>query len=73
METNKIELLEKTLELKLKKFIQKNSKKSIREIIDQFIATYPEYKKDPDKVYILTAQMIMVFISWPAIRSLPIM
>ena len=58
METHKIELWEKTLELKLKKFIKKDSKKSIREIIDQFIATYPEYKKYPDKVYILTAQMI---------------
>ena len=58
METHKIELWENTLEIRLKKFIKKSSNKSIREIIDQFIEKYPEYKKDPGKVYPLAAQMI---------------
>jgi hypothetical protein len=58
METHKLELWEATLEQRLKLFISKNSKISIREMIDKFIEKYPEYKKDPGKVYQLAAQMI---------------
>ena len=58
METHKKELWEKTLELRLKKFILKNSKNSIRDIIDNFIEKYPEYKKYPGRIYPQAAQMI---------------
>jgi hypothetical protein len=58
METHKKELWEKTLELKLKKYISKNRELSIREIIDNFVEIYSEYKKDPDKIYPLAAKYI---------------
>ena len=58
METHKKEIWEKTLELKLKKFISKNSDTPIKQIIDNFIEKNPEYKSDPDKVYPLAAHFI---------------
>ena len=58
METHKKELWEKTLELRLKKYILKNSNYSMKEIMDNFMEKFPEYKKDPGRVYPLAAQMI---------------
>ena len=46
------------LELKLKKFISKNQKYSMKEIIENFIEKFPEYKKNPGRIYSLAAQMI---------------
>ncbi len=58
METHKKELWEKTLELRLKKYVLKNSNYSMKEIMDNFMEKFPEYKKDPGRVYPLAAQMI---------------
>jgi hypothetical protein len=58
METHKKELWEKTLEIRLKKYITKNINLPIREIIDNFVEKFPEYKKDPGRVYPLAAKMI---------------
>jgi hypothetical protein len=58
METHKKELWEKTLELRLKKYVIKNSNYSIRDIMDNFMEKFPEYRKDPGRVYPLAAQMI---------------
>ena len=58
METHKKELWEKTLELRLKKYVLKNSNYSMKEIMDNFMEKFPEYNKDPGRVYPLAAQMI---------------
>ena len=58
METHKEELWEKTLDTRLKIFIKKRIHYNIREIIEKFVKKYPEYKKNPAKVYPLAAQMI---------------
>ena len=58
METHKKELWEKTLELRLKKYVLKNSNYSMKEIMDNFMEKFPEYRKDPGRVYPLAAQMI---------------
>lgn len=58
METHKNELWEKTLEIRLKKYVLKNSNYSMREIFDNFVDKFPEYKKDPGRVYPLVAKMI---------------
>ncbi|MEE8565635.1 MAG: hypothetical protein V3S79_04510 [Candidatus Thermoplasmatota archaeon] len=58
METHKKELWEKTLELRLKKYVLKDSNYSMKEIMDNFMEKFPEYKKDPGRVYPLAAQMI---------------
>jgi hypothetical protein len=55
MQTHKQELWEKTLRTRLKRYIQKNKDASLRELIEGFVKKYPEYKKDPGKVYQLTA------------------
>ena len=57
METHKQELWEKTLEIRLKKFISKNPKNSMREVIDKFVEKFPEYKKYPGRIYSLSAQI----------------
>jgi hypothetical protein len=57
METHKIELWEKTLEMRLKKFISNNPQKSMREIVDKFVEKFPEYKNDPGRIYSLAAQI----------------
>lgn len=58
METHKQELWEKTLRTRLKIHLKKSKKKSLRDIIDAFLKRYPEYQKDPEKVYQLTAMYI---------------
>ena len=58
MATHKEEMWEGTLDTRLKLFIEKNNSHNIRTLIENFIDKYPEYKKDPGKVYPLAAQMI---------------
>jgi hypothetical protein len=58
METHKKELWEKTLNLRLKKFISKNPKKPVRNIIDNFVEKFPEYRKDPGRIYPIAASII---------------
>ncbi len=58
MATHKEEMWERTLDTRLKLFIEKNNSHNIRTLIENFIDKYPEYKKDPGKVYPLAAQMI---------------
>jgi len=58
METHKQELWEKTLRKRMKIYLKNTKKTSIREIVDAFIKKYPNYKKDPEKVYQLVAQLI---------------
>lgn len=58
METHKRELWEKTLRTRLNRFVQKTNKKTIREIIDAFMKQFPEYKKNPERVYEMTACII---------------
>lgn len=55
METHKKELWEKTLRTRLKRHITKTKKKALRDIIDSFVKKFPEYQKDPAKVYQLAA------------------
>jgi hypothetical protein len=58
METHKRELWEKTLRTRLQRLLKKNEQKTIREILDIFVRKYPEYRKDPERVYEIAAQMI---------------
>lgn len=58
METHNEELWEKTLENRFKKFIKKSDKIQIKDLIEKFIKKYPEYKKDPGKIYPLFADYI---------------
>ena len=55
METHKRELWEKTLRTRLKRHINKTKKTALRDIIDSFMKKFPEYQKDPEKVYQLAA------------------
>ena len=58
METHKRELWEKTLYNRLEKFIYKKKKDNIKEIIREFIDKFPEYKKDPERVYRIAVQFM---------------
>jgi len=58
MHTHKQELWEKTLRTRLKRFLSKTDKESLREIIDAFLKQFPEYRKDPEQVYQLTVHYI---------------
>jgi hypothetical protein len=58
METHKRELWEKTLKTRLKLFLEKTDERALRNIIERFLTKYPEYRKDPEKVYQLTALYI---------------
>ena len=58
METHKRELWEKTLYNRLEKFIHKKKKDNIKEIIKEFVDKFPEYKKDPDRVYRIAVQFM---------------
>ena len=58
METHRRELWEKTLKTRLKLFLEKTDEKALREIIEKFLKKYPEYRKDPEKVYQLSALYI---------------
>jgi len=55
MDTHKQELWEKTLRTRLKRYMKKSKKVAIRDIIENFLKKYPEYRRDPAKVYQLTA------------------
>ena len=58
MHTHKQELWEKTLRTRLKRFLVKTDKESLRDIIDAFLKKFPEYRKDPAKVYQLIVNYI---------------
>jgi hypothetical protein len=58
MDTHKRELWEKTLHTRLKRFLKQTDKEIIRDIIESFMQKYPEYRKDPGRVYEITAQLI---------------
>ena len=58
MATHKEEMWERTLDTRLKLFIEKNDSRNIRVLIKNFVDKYPEYKDNPGKVYPLAAQMI---------------
>ncbi len=58
METHKHELWEKTLKTRLNRFVKKSEKKTIRDIIDGFMKQFPEYKKNPERVYEMAARII---------------
>ena len=54
MQTHKKELWEKTLRTRLKRYMDRSSEKQLRPIIKGFLEKFPEYRKDPEKVYQLT-------------------
>lgn len=58
METHKKELWEKTLRTRLSRYLEQTDKKTIREIIDEFMKRFPEYRKNPERVYEITAWQI---------------
>jgi len=58
MDTHKRELWEKTLRTRLKRFMKKTKKDTIKDIIELFMQKYPEYRKDPERVYEITAHLI---------------
>jgi len=58
METHKKELWEKTLRTRLKRFLKQTDKTTIRDIIDEFMKRYPEYRKNPERVYDIAAHQI---------------
>ena len=58
METHKKELWEKTLRIRLNRLLKQTDKKTIREIIELFMKKYPEYRKDPERVYEIAAHQI---------------
>ena len=58
METHKKELWEKTLRERLKRVLEHTDKKAIRDIIEEFVKKYPEYRKDPERVYEIVAHQI---------------
>lgn len=58
METHNEELWEKTLKTRMKRFIKKQPVDNVRSLLERFMNHYPEYKKDPGKVYHLAANMM---------------
>jgi hypothetical protein len=58
METHKRELWEKTLRTRLNRFLSKTDKTTIREIINEFMTKFPEYRKNPERVYEIAARLI---------------
>jgi len=55
MQTHKQELWEKTLKTRLNLFLEKTNENTLRNIIEEFLTKYPDYRKDPDKIYQLMA------------------
>jgi len=58
METHKNELWEKTLRTRLKRFLKQTDKETIRDILDEFMERFPEYRKNPERVYEIAAYLI---------------
>lgn len=58
METHKNKLWEKTLRTRLKRFLKQTDKETIRDILDEFMKRFPEYRKDPARVYEIAAYLI---------------
>jgi hypothetical protein len=51
METHEQEMLEKTLETRLKQFITANQSLSLQDVVIKFIEKYPEYRNEPHTIY----------------------
>lgn len=58
METHTKELWEKTLRDRLKRYSSKNDYQNVKDLVSDFIDKYPEYKKDPDRVYPIAARFM---------------
>jgi hypothetical protein len=58
METHKKELWEKTLRTRLHRFLKQTNKTTIRDIIEEFMKRYPEYRKNPERVYEIAVHQI---------------
>ena len=58
MQTHKQELWEKTLRIRLTRYLKKTKKESMRDIINDFLRKFPEYRKDPEKVYQIIASYL---------------
>lgn len=58
LRTHREELWEKTLRSRLEKFIDKNDYDNIKDIVEGFVEKYPEYLKNPGKVYSITAKIM---------------
>lgn len=58
METHSEELWEETLKKRLKDFISKNDYKSVKKVISKFTEKYPEYEKEPSKIYPVAAELM---------------
>jgi hypothetical protein len=58
METHREELWEKTLKTRMKRFVTKNKIKTVKDLMDHFIDRYPEYNKNPGKVYRVAAYLL---------------
>jgi hypothetical protein len=61
METHRDELWEKTLKTRMNRLLKKKGKGPVKEIIETFINRYPEYRKDPARVYDVAAKMMEKF------------
>jgi hypothetical protein len=58
METHETELWEKTLQLRLQRFVTSNPSLSIQELVGKFIKRFPEYRHEPQTVYQVAAPII---------------
>jgi len=58
METHREELWEKTLKIRMNRLLKKKGKGPVKDIFDAFINRYPEYQKDPGRVYDVAARML---------------
>ena len=57
LETHKVEQLEKDIEEKLRRFINRRKKKTVDEILHEFIVKYPKYKRHRGEIYDLTCKI----------------
>ena len=58
LETHKEEKIEEALANKLKLFISKNKRKNVDQVLDGFIAKYPNYKKYRIEIYEKTCEIM---------------
>lgn len=58
LETHKEEEIEKELTLKISKFISKNKKITVDEVVGSFIKKFPKYRNYRGEIYILTANIL---------------
>ena len=58
METHREEKWEKELRIPIQKFLRRNKRKNLQEIVGLFIKKHPKYKKNPEDVYHMASQMM---------------